>query len=52
MATDAHAEGSTMEPHTCRKNTRTLMVFWSLMVVYGSLTTVCIHLALGERNRP
>jgi class 3 adenylate cyclase len=41
-----------MEPHTCRRNTRALMVFWSLMVVCGSLTAVCVHLALGERDRP
>src|SRR5215831_15436400 len=41
-----------MEPRTCRRNTRARMVFWSLMVVCGSLTAVCVHLALGERNRP
>ena len=34
-----------MESHTCRRHTRALAVFWSLMVGCGVLTAVCVHLA-------
>jgi len=41
-----------MESPTCRRNTRALAIFWSLMVGCGVLTAVCVHLAGRELDRP
>jgi len=41
-----------MASPTCRRNTRALAVFWSLMVGCGVLTAVCVHLAGRELDRP
>src|SRR5262245_23257403 len=41
-----------MESPTCRRNTRALVVFWSLMMGCGVLTAVCAHLAGREHDRP
>src|SRR5262249_2658946 len=41
-----------MESPTCRRNTRALVVFWSLMVGCGVLTAVCVHLAWRELDQP
>src|SRR5262245_1020861 len=41
-----------MASPTCRRNTRALAVFWSLLVGCGVLTAVCVHLAGRELDRP
>jgi class 3 adenylate cyclase len=41
-----------MEPPLFRSNTRAMAVFWSLMVVCGLLTAICVHLAVREAGQP
>jgi hypothetical protein len=41
-----------MESSSRRNNTRAMTVFWSLLVVCGLLTAVCVHLAGREVGQP
>ena len=45
-------ERDPMESSSRRNNTRAMAVFWSLMVVCGLLTAVCVHLAGREVGQP